>query len=94
MKTDGWHGLFRGNLVNVIQGHRGTDPNWVPFNSRAMFQCFTMVFFVVLDWFFGLHFAMFICWFTQLIQTLILTLVGQVAYTFFNCVLFVYALQP
>ena len=35
--TNGWQGLFRGNLVNVIQGHRGTNPNWVPFNFRAMF---------------------------------------------------------
>ena len=37
MKTDAWQGLFRGNFINVIQGHRGTDPNWVPYNSRAMF---------------------------------------------------------
>ena len=37
VKTDGWQGLFRGNLVNVIQGNRGTDLNWVPFNFRAMF---------------------------------------------------------
>ena len=90
MKTDGWQGLFRGNLVNVIQGHRGTDPNWVPFNFRAMFQCFTMVFLwclidslvcILLCSFFGL---------LSLIQTLILTLVGQVAYTFCNYVSFLF----
>ena len=37
MKTAGWQGLFRGNLVNFIQGHRGIDPNLVPFNFRVIF---------------------------------------------------------